>query len=68
MLVTVAAAPSSNEPVHERLLGALGMAATPLALAVLCWRFLGPVRVASLNAAIEREGPEAPREIGEEEE
>jgi hypothetical protein len=58
----------STKSGSERLLGALGMAAIALALAVVGWRFFGPVRVASLNAAIEREGPEASREIGEEEE
>ena len=51
-----------------RLLVALGMAAAALALTVVGWRFFSPVRAASLNAAIEREGPEASREIGEVEE
>ncbi|HTT95263.1 MAG TPA: hypothetical protein VMF55_11370 [Solirubrobacterales bacterium] len=44
------------------------MAAIALTLAVFDWRFVAPVRAASPNAAIEREGPEASREIGEEDE
>lgn len=48
-----------------RLAAALAMAAGALALAIIGWRALRPVRAASLEAAIEREGVEASREISE---
>jgi len=58
----------STKSGSKQLLGALGVAAIALTLAVFDWRFVAPVRAASPNAAIEREGPEASREIGEEDE
>ena len=47
---------------------ALAMAAVALVLASLCWRLLKRARVGLLNAAIERERPEASREIREKDE
>lgn len=56
----------STETGGSRLVAALVMTAVALALAIFGWRLLRPVRVASLEAAIERESPEASREIDEE--
>jgi hypothetical protein len=51
----------------ERLGVALGMATVALVISVCVWRVFSLRRVESLNAAIERAGPEASKEIGEEE-
>lgn len=58
----------STETGSDRLAAALGMAVVALALAVLSWRVLRPARITSLEVAVEREGPEASREINEEDE
>jgi hypothetical protein len=56
----------STETGGDRLLVALGMGSVAAALAVINWRFLGPARRVSLEAAIDRERDEAVREIDKE--
>lgn len=58
---------TSTKAGGERLVVALAMAGVAVGLAVAVWRFFRPRRAAWLSAAIERERPEASREIGEEE-